>query len=65
MVENLPASAGAVDSILGSERSPGEGNGNSFQCSYPVNHMDRGAYSPWSHRKRVRHDRAIKQEEDK
>ena len=28
VVKNLPASAGDVDLIPGSERSPGEGNGN-------------------------------------
>ena len=28
MVKNLPASTGDVDSIPGSGRSPGEGNGN-------------------------------------
>ena len=32
--------------ILGSGRSPGEGNGNSLQYSCPDNSMGRG-YSPW------------------
>ena len=31
VVKNLPPSAGAVDLIPGSGRSPGEGNGNPFQ----------------------------------
>ena len=37
--------------IPGSERSPGEGNGNSFQYSCPENSMDKRSlegYSPWS-----------------
>ena len=36
--------AGYVGSILGSGRSPGEGNGNSFQFSCLGNLMDRGAW---------------------
>ena len=32
------------DSILGSGRSPGEGNGNPLQYSCLVNPMDRGAW---------------------
>ena len=47
MVKNLPAIAGDVGSILGSERSPALG------CSCLENPMDRGAwwgYSPWGHR---------------
>ena len=40
--------------ILGSERSPGEGNGNPLQYSYLENPMDRerslAGYSPWSHK---------------
>ena len=31
MVKNLPANAGDMGLILGSGRSPGEGNGNSLQ----------------------------------
>ena len=45
MVKDLPASAGDVrdvGSIPGSERSPGEGNGNPLQYSYLENSMDRG-----------------------
>ena len=41
MVKNLPASAGDASSILGSERSPGEGNGNPLQYSCLGNLMDR------------------------
>ena len=33
-----------VDSIPGSERFPGEGNGNPLQYSCLVNSMDRGAW---------------------
>ena len=33
MVENLPANAGDMDSIPGSGRDPGEGNGNPLQYS--------------------------------
>ena len=33
VVKNLPADARDVGSILGSGRSPGEGNGNPFQYS--------------------------------
>ena len=46
VVKNLPDSAGDVGdlgSILGSGRSPGEGNGNPLQCSCLENPMDRGA----------------------
>ena len=34
-------------SIPGSERSPGEGNGNLLQYSCLRNPKNRGAYSPW------------------
>ena len=36
--------AGDPGLILGSGRSPGEGNGNPFQYSCLENHMDRGAW---------------------
>ena len=47
--------AGDLGSILGLERSPGEGNGNPLQYSCLENSMDRGAwqaivsqsYKPW------------------
>ena len=35
---------GALDSIPGSERSPGERNGNPLQYSCPENSMDRGGW---------------------
>ena len=44
VVKNLPANAGDVGSILGLERSPGEGNGNPLQYSCPGNPMDRGVW---------------------
>ena len=43
VVKNPSASAEALGSILGSERSPGEGNGHPLQYSYLENSMDRGA----------------------
>ena len=45
MVKNTPVNAGDgrdVGSIPGSERSPGEGNGNLLQYSGLENPMDRG-----------------------
>ena len=42
MVKNPPAQAGDIDSILGSAKSPGEGNGNRLQYSCLGNPMDRG-----------------------
>ena len=44
MVKNPPANAGDVGLIPHLGRSPGGGNGNSLQCSYLVNAMDRGAW---------------------
>ena len=38
-----------VSSILGSERPPGEGNGNSLQYSHLGNPMDRGAGQATAH----------------
>ena len=38
------ANAGNSGLIPGSERSPGEGNGNPLQCSCLGNPMDRGAW---------------------
>ena len=49
VVKNLPANAGAMDSIPGWGRSPGEGNGYPLQYSCLENPMDRetwGGYSP-------------------
>ena len=47
---NLPANAGDLGLILGSGRSPGEGNGNIFQYSCLGNPMDRGAWWATVHR---------------
>ena len=44
MVKNPPANAGDADSIPGSGRYPGEGNGNPLQYSHLENPMDRGAW---------------------
>ena len=44
MVKNPPANAGDSNSIPGSGRSPGEGNGNPFQYSCLENPMNRGAW---------------------
>ena len=52
VVQNLPANAGDVryaGSIPGSGRSPGEGNGNPFQCSCLENPMDRGVWRATVH----------------
>ena len=43
-VKDLPANAGDADSIPGSERSPGEGNGNPLQYSPIGNPVDSGAW---------------------
>ena len=43
-VKNLPANAGDSDSIPGSGRSPGGGNGNPLQSSCLENPMHRGAW---------------------
>ena len=44
VVKNLPVNSGDKGLIPGSDRSPGEGNGNLFQCSCLGNLMDRGAW---------------------
>ena len=65
MVNNPPANAGDVGSIPGSERCPGEGNGNPLQCSCLRNpHGQRGlrGYSLRGH-KRVGHDLETKQQQ--
>ena len=43
-VKNLPANSGDPGSILGSGKSPGEGNGHPLQYSCLENPMDRGAW---------------------
>ena len=49
VVKNLLANAGGAGSTPGSERSPGEGNGNPFQYSCLGNPMDRGAWRATVH----------------
>ena len=49
LVKNPPVNAGDVGSIPGSERSSGEGNGNSHQYSCLGNSMDRGAWQAIVH----------------
>ena len=44
VVKNLPAMQETWGSIPGSERSPGEGNGNPLQYSCLENPMDGGAW---------------------
>ena len=43
-VKNPPANAEDADTISGSARSPGEGNGNPLQYSCLENSMERGAW---------------------
>ena len=52
MVKNLPANAGDMGdegSILGLERSPGEGNGNPLHYSCLGNPVDRGGWQSTVH----------------
>ena len=60
LVKNLPANAGDIRDaglILGSGRSPGEGNGNPLHYSCLGNPMDKGAWWATSMRlQRIRHD---------
>ena len=49
MVKKPPANAGDASSIPGSERSPGEGNGNPLQYSCLGNPIDRGAWQATVH----------------
>ena len=44
VVKNLPANAGGIGLIPGSERFHGEGNGNSLQYSCSENPIDKGAW---------------------
>ena len=49
MVKNTPASAGDVESILGSGRSPGVGNGESESLSVLSDSLQPyGLSSPWN-----------------
>ena len=47
--QETACNAGNVNSIPGSERSPGEGNGNPLQYSCLENPMDRGALQAMVH----------------
>ena len=49
MVKNLPVMQEDLSSIPGSERAPGEENGNSFQYSCLGNPMDREAQQATVH----------------
>ena len=49
LVKNLPANAGDTDSIPGSGRPPGVGNGNPLQYSCLENPMDRGVWQATVH----------------
>ena len=55
LIKNLPAmqetscNVGDLDSIPGSGKCPGEGKGNSLQCSCLGNLMDRGAWKATVH----------------
>ena len=49
VVKNLPANAGDVGSIPGTERSPGDGNGNPLQYSCLRNPINRGAWQAIVH----------------
>ena len=44
VVKNPPDNAGDIGLIPGSERSPGEGSGNSLQYSCLENSLDQGAW---------------------
>ena len=48
-VRKLPVNAGDTGLIPGSERSPGEGNGNPLQYSCLGNCMDRGVFGAIVH----------------
>ena len=50
LLKKPPANAGDASSMPGSERSPGEGNGNPFQYSCPGNPMDGRAWWAIVHR---------------
>ena len=43
-VKNLTANVGGTDSIPGLGRSPGEGNGSSFQYSFLRNPREKGTW---------------------
>ena len=49
VIKNPPANAGDTGWIPGSERTPGEGNGNPLQYFCLGNPMDRGAWQATVH----------------
>ena len=49
VVKNLPANVEGMSLIIGSGRSPGEGNGNLPQYSCQDNLMDRGGWWVTAH----------------
>ena len=49
-VKNPPANAGDTGLISELKQSPGEGNGNPLQYSYPENPMDRGTWQATVHK---------------
>ena len=49
MVKDQPANAGAMGSIPGLGRSPGEGHGNRLQYTCLENPIDRGAWQAIVH----------------
>ena len=49
MTEQLNNNTGMQETILGSERSPGEGNGKPLQYSCLGNSIDRGAWRATAH----------------
>ena len=49
VVKNPPANAGNAILILGSKRSPGEGNGNPLQYPCLGNPVDRGSWGATVH----------------
>ena len=63
VVKNLPANPGDMGSILGSGRSPGEGNGNPLHSSCLGHPMDRGVLQATVHGvTRIRHNLTTKQQ---
>ena len=51
MVKNPPAHAGEMGSTSGSDRSPGEGNGNPLQYCCLENSMEPGGLQPMGSQK--------------
>ena len=63
MVKNLPANAEDMSSVLQSERSPGEGKGNTLQYSCLDSPIDRRAWrAPGQGHKRIQHNWVTKEQ---